>query len=165
MPGKNLQKTDFFSSPGTDGPSKQMRLLGRVQIRSQKKTDHGSKQINKLKQELVCIPQPSNKPQGIFSAETQRQRLNTWTEPCRPPPLQNPPQKNLPRAVSTSPAWMPRHGGRARRSNYYYLQERSTAGSVWFAEPLQPSAAVGGAGFCRGPVAEHHLSVPTAVQK
>lgn len=59
-----------------------MRLLGHVQIRCQKKTDRGSKQINKLKQELVCIPQPSNKPQRIFSAETQRQRLTPGPNPA-----------------------------------------------------------------------------------
>lgn len=154
-----------------------MRLLGQVQIRSQKKTDYGSKQINKLKQELVCIPQPSNKPQRIFSAEMQRQRLTPGPNPAvrvphtpntSPAAASKPSPKNLPRAISTSPVWMPWHRGRARCSNYY-LQEQSTASSVRFAsrqaEPLQPGAAVDGAGFCCGPIAEHHLSILTAVQK
>lgn len=92
--------------------------------------DRGSKQINKLKQELICIPQPSNKPQGIFWAETQRHCLTPGPNPAVGVPhtpntshFKTLPQKNLLRAVSTCPAGVLRLGGRVRCSNYSDLQE------------------------------------------
>lgn len=88
---KVLEKP-FFSGPGTDECPKQMRLLRGGRVRSQKKTNGGSKQINKVKQELVCIPQPSADHRG-YSGLTAQTASDTCTEPSpHAPNTPNPPQ-------------------------------------------------------------------------